>query len=283
MRRAREFLLAASFISACASDEPDVRQYRDVGQVCLESSDGQRLTFRVGTGDQCLTSCDEDVVSCRATLEGTRIDLSTLLETTPIPGVEICTAGCESAAGTCVLDVPSPGTYRSASPAASTGRRCRSRERSGCLRNSTANPSSIHPDFGEQHERGGWSVPDRRRQLPFAAAAADLPSAAGQTIKASAQTIATGHHLRACLARDVTPSCRDSKPSAHLVERTKRRLKAKPRVTSAVADTFGNIEAHATQSLPNLRGEIPISLGDGLDQRPSRRNELNDTIEEKLS
>jgi hypothetical protein len=116
MRCARELLLAASVIGACASDEPDVRQYRDVGQVCLESSDGQRLTFRiftgVGTGDQCLSSCDENVVSCRATLEGTRIDLSTLLETTPIPGVEICTAGCENASGTCLLDVPSPGTYR---------------------------------------------------------------------------------------------------------------------------------------------------------------------------
>src|SRR5687767_4138989 len=99
MRRAREFLLAASFIGACASDEPDVRQYRDVGQVCLDSSDGQRLTFRIftgaGTGGPCLSSCDENVVSCRATLEGARIDLSTLLETTPIPGVEVCTGGCE--------------------------------------------------------------------------------------------------------------------------------------------------------------------------------------------
>jgi hypothetical protein len=116
MRGAREFLFAASFISACASDEPDVRQYRDVGQVCLESSDGQRLTFRVGTGvgtgDYCLSACDENVVSCRATLEGTSIDLSTLLETRPIPGVEICTGECVGAAGSCVLDVPSPGTYR---------------------------------------------------------------------------------------------------------------------------------------------------------------------------
>lgn len=116
MRSARELLLAASFIGACASDEPDVRQYRDVGQVCLESSDGQRLTFRiftgVGTGDPCPSACDENVVSCRATLEGTRIDLSTLLETRPIPGIVECAGDCENAAGTCLLDVPAPGTYR---------------------------------------------------------------------------------------------------------------------------------------------------------------------------
>jgi hypothetical protein len=108
-------------------------------------------------------------------------------------------------------------------------------------------------------------------------------SAPGQTVKPSAQTIATGHHLGASLSGDVTPGRREPKPSAHLVERPKRRLKPKPRVPRAVTDAFGNIEAHAIQSLPNLRGKIPISPADGLDQRPSRYNELKNRIEEKLS
>jgi hypothetical protein len=105
-------LVVSSFTSGCGSDEPDVRQYRDIGQVCLESDDGQRLSFRVFTSDQCLSACDENVFSCSATLVGTRIELRTLLETSRIPGVEVCPASCESAAGRCLLDVPSPGNYQ---------------------------------------------------------------------------------------------------------------------------------------------------------------------------
>jgi hypothetical protein len=107
-------------------------------------------------------------------------------------------------------------------------------------------------------------------------------SAAGEPVKAGPETIATGEHLGARAGGDVTPGGRDSEPSASFVERTERRLKPKPRVTSAVANGFGNVEAHATQGPPNLRGQIPIPLGRGLDQRPSGFHELKNTIKEKL-
>jgi hypothetical protein len=115
------------------------------------------------------------------------------------------------------------------------------------------------------------------------AAAADVASAPGETVEAGAQTIAIGEHFGACVDGDVTPSHRDSKPGASFVKRAERGLKPEPRVARAVADGFGNIETHAAQGPPNLSGEIPISLGRGLDQRPSRFNELKDRIEEKLS
>jgi hypothetical protein len=59
-------------------------------------------------------------------------------------------------------------------------------------------------------------------------------------------------------------------------------LKPLPRVTGSVAQAFAEVESHATQGLPHLRSELPIALRDGLDQRPSELDELNDRIEEKL-
>jgi hypothetical protein len=102
----------AANVSACGgSDAPELREYPDVGQFCLRSSAGLRLVFGVHTTDACLSACDDNRLSCSATLDGTRIELQTLLTTQDIPGVEICTTDCRGASGTCSLDVPAPGTY----------------------------------------------------------------------------------------------------------------------------------------------------------------------------
>ena len=105
-------LLAWSFTSGCGSDERGVREYRDFGQFCLEPSDGQRLTFRVTAGDRCLSACDENVLSCSAALDGTRIELHSLLVATPIADERRCIALCAGAEGTCVLDAPSADSYQ---------------------------------------------------------------------------------------------------------------------------------------------------------------------------
>jgi hypothetical protein len=105
-------LLAWSFTSGCSSDDAGTREYRDIGQVCLESSDAQRMTFRVFTGGQCLSACDENVMSCSATQDGNRIELHTVLEVTPIASEKGCIALCDGAEARCVLDVPSAGNYQ---------------------------------------------------------------------------------------------------------------------------------------------------------------------------
>lgn len=104
-------LLASSFASGCGSDERGVRVYRDVGLFCLKSSDARRLTFRVFTGDRCLSACDENVLSCSATLDGARIELHSMLMLTPIADEKTCIALCDGTEATCVVDAPSAGDY----------------------------------------------------------------------------------------------------------------------------------------------------------------------------
>lgn len=106
------WLLLAACATACASGGRGVREDRDVGLVCIESGGGQRLTFRVSSGDRCLSACDENVLSCSAALDGTRIELHSMLVATPIADEKGCIDLCAHTEGACTLDVPSAGDYQ---------------------------------------------------------------------------------------------------------------------------------------------------------------------------
>ena len=108
--RAAILLLVISV--GCGSDGRSAREYVDVGTFCVTPAAGG-LTFRVfvAPNERCLSACDTNELSCRATLSGNRIELRSLLEVRDEPGVSECPTGCLGSTGRCELDAPSTGEY----------------------------------------------------------------------------------------------------------------------------------------------------------------------------
>jgi hypothetical protein len=96
---------------ACGSDEPLTRTFTDVGEFCVQSDESGRLTFSVVVTAPCLSGCEGSATSCRATLTGTRIELSSVLELRELPDVEECPAGCMGSMATCELEAPPAGDH----------------------------------------------------------------------------------------------------------------------------------------------------------------------------
>jgi hypothetical protein len=107
------WLLAAAVLAAallgCASDDSPDGTYTASGSVCASADDGA-LTFSAGF-EPCFDPCITTVQSCSATIDGSFIRLSTLLERTGTTGASECATVCEPRVATCALPLPPPGNY----------------------------------------------------------------------------------------------------------------------------------------------------------------------------
>src|SRR5687768_3024513 len=94
-------------------DDPEIRRYRDTGALCLLPDDKGGTTIAIAF-DECFSCGDTGTASCRATVIGDRVAISTALDIvrerqdTP----QECTGQCLPASATCELNVPAPGDYR---------------------------------------------------------------------------------------------------------------------------------------------------------------------------
>lgn len=97
----------------CGEDTADTREYQDVGAFCLRAADGSgaaSLLVRFGdAGNPCLSSCDDNVGSCHATVVGGQIVLESTLEVTRGEATD-CDAACATVTATCALVAPA-GDY----------------------------------------------------------------------------------------------------------------------------------------------------------------------------
>lgn len=104
---------ARLLVAACGGDELRTRTLENVGQFSWTASDGGQVTFSllVSASEHCLSSCEGTTTSCRATLTGTHIELSSRVELRELPGVVVCPAGCLGSVASCELQVPAAGEY----------------------------------------------------------------------------------------------------------------------------------------------------------------------------
>jgi hypothetical protein len=97
--------------SGCGDDDPDVRQYRDTGTLCLFPDTTGGTTIAIGF-DVCLSCDDLPSASCSASVTGNQVAITSALDVSPRPDAPMtCPADCSFASATCELSVPSSGEY----------------------------------------------------------------------------------------------------------------------------------------------------------------------------
>jgi hypothetical protein len=110
----RAFLPLLSLgLGSCGGDDPAIRRFRDTGTLCLLPGENGVTTIAIAF-DTCLSCGDIGTASCRATVTGDRVAVSTALDVVrerQHPFQE-CNGECSLALATCDLNVPSSGDYR---------------------------------------------------------------------------------------------------------------------------------------------------------------------------
>ena len=96
---------------ACGGPDADAetRRYENIGAISLSPGDAS-MTISVSFAS-CLSSCNNNVGSCNASVAGDSVLIETLLEVTPRTDVDVCDTACWAATASCQLENPPSGTY----------------------------------------------------------------------------------------------------------------------------------------------------------------------------
>jgi hypothetical protein len=99
-------------VGACGGSDADTetRRFENIGVISLSPGNGS-MTISVAF-NSCLSSCNQNVGSCSASVVGDTVVIETLLEViTDKDSDGICDTACWPAAASCQLENPPSGTY----------------------------------------------------------------------------------------------------------------------------------------------------------------------------